>query len=107
MIHDFQKADLKEKCTSTMLEVAIMPYRDQENKKYKLLGMKNSLRPRLPGQLNVYSSARHMEHACRLLTSSPINIYEHAPSRKHNITVRLIVNSSLGPEYGNCFMSQL
>jgi len=100
-------ADLKEQCTSTMLEVAIMPYRDQENKKYKLPGMKNSLRPRLPGQLNVYSSAKHMEHACRFLTPSPINIYKHAPSRKHSITVRLIGNSSLGPECGNCCMPPL
>jgi hypothetical protein len=88
-----------------MLEVAIMSYRDQENKKYKLPGMKNSLRPRLPGQLNVYSTAKQMEHACRFLTPSPINIYKNAPSRKHNITVRLIGNSSLGPEFGNCFMS--
>jgi len=87
-----------------MLEVAIMPYRDQENKRYKLLGMKNSLRPRLPGQLNVYSSAKHIEHACSFLTPSPINIYKNAPSRKHTITVRLIGNSSLGHEYGNCFM---
>jgi len=98
-------ADLKEQCTSTMLEVATMPYGDQENKKYKLPGMKNSLRPRLPGQLNVYSSATHMEHAYRFLIPSPINIHKHAPSRKHNITVKLIGNSSLGPEYGNCCMS--
>lgn len=90
VIYEFQMADLKEQCTSTVLEVAIMPYWDQENKKYKLPGMKNSLRPRLPGQLNVYSSAKHMEHACKFLTPSAINIYKHAPSRKHNITVRLI-----------------
>jgi hypothetical protein len=59
-----------------VLEVAIIPYRDQENKKYKLPGMKNSLRPGMPGQLNVYSSAKHLEHACRFLTPSPINMHQ-------------------------------
>jgi len=98
-------ADLKEQCTSTMLEVVIMPYGDQENKKYKLPGMKNSLRPRLPGQLDVYSSAKHMQHAYRFLIPPHINIYKQAPSRKDNITVKLTGKSSLSPEYGNCCMS--